>query len=96
VKNKSYIKVRRRLFVFGTISFIIIGFSLLNIINNYHRARSLESERETLSIYFEKLLEEEQQLELEILKLEDPDYVARYARENYLYSREGEIIIVLP
>ena len=30
---------------------------------------------------------------MEIQKLKDPDYLARYARENYLYSKDGEYII---
>ena len=29
----------------------------------------------------------------EINKLNDPDYLARYAREKYSYSKEGEYII---
>ena len=32
-------------------------------------------------------------LELEITKLQDKDYVARYARENYLYTKDGEYVI---
>ena len=31
-----------------------------------------------------------------VTKLQDPDYVARYAREKYLYSKDGEIIIRIP
>ena len=32
----------------------------------------------------------------EIEKLKEPDYIARYAREKYLYSKDGEIIIRIP
>jgi putative chitinase len=28
--------------------------------------------------------------------IKDPDYVARYAREKYMYSKDGEIILRLP
>ena len=35
-------------------------------------------------------------LKSEVAKLQDPDYVARYAREKYLYSKSGEIIIRIP
>ena len=42
------------------------------------------------------LKEEEKVLESDIQKLEDPSYVARYAREKYLYSKDGEIIIRMP
>ena len=29
-------------------------------------------------------------------KLQDPDYIARYAREKYFYSKDGEYIIKIP
>lgn len=38
-------------------------------------------------------LHEEEVLNDEINKLEDPEYLAKYAREKYLYSKENEIII---
>ena len=30
---------------------------------------------------------------VEVSKLKDPDYIARYAREKYMYSKNGEIIL---
>lgn len=30
---------------------------------------------------------------MEVSKLQDPDYIARYAREKYMYSKPGEIIL---
>ena len=42
------------------------------------------------------LKEKEEELKVDVERLEDPDYVARYAREKYMYSKEGEIILRLP
>ena len=39
--------------------------------------------------------ESEEDLSNEIERLKDPDYLARYARENYSYSKDGEYIIKL-
>ena len=39
---------------------------------------------------------EEDKLNSDIKKLKDPEYVARYAREKYMYSKDGELIIRLP
>jgi len=36
---------------------------------------------------------ESKDLKNEINKLQDKDYVARYARENYLYTKDGEYVI---
>ncbi len=46
-----------------------------------------------LSSKYEDLLQEESELKSEVKKLQDPEYVARYARETYLYSLPGERII---
>lgn len=35
-------------------------------------------------------------LENEISLLNDDDYVARYARENYVFTREGEQVAIIP
>ena len=42
------------------------------------------------------LEEEEENLNNEIKKLQDSDYLARYAREKYFYSKNGELIIRIP
>ena len=54
--------------------------------------KNIETKKKLDDTYKEKLKEEEK-LQSEIIKLQDPDYVARYAREKYLYSKDGEIII---
>ena len=38
---------------------------------------------------------EKESLETDILKLEDPDYIAKYVREKYFYSKDGEVILRL-
>ena len=40
--------------------------------------------------------EEKKALENEISLLNDDDYVARYARENYVFTREGEQVAIIP
>ena len=42
------------------------------------------------------LKEKEEALKANVDRLEDPDYVARFAREKYMYSKDGEIILRLP
>lgn len=49
-----------------------------------------------MSVQYEELLEEEESLTSEVTKLHDSDYIARYARERYMYSLPGEIIIKMP
>jgi len=49
--------------------------------------------KEELDLVYKEKLKEEEKLQSEITKLQDPEYIARYAREKYLYSKDGEIII---
>ena len=56
------------------------------IFANYQDKKELENK-------YTNLLEEEETLSSDIIKLQDPDYIARFAREKYLYSKNGEIII---
>ena len=42
------------------------------------------------------LQEETEQLENEKAKLEDPKYVTRYARGQYLLTKDGEKVFYLP
>ena len=55
----------------------------------------LENKKETIKLTqeYEMLLDEQEKLASEVTKMQDPEYVARYAKEKYLYSSEGEIII---
>lgn len=56
----------------------------------------MKDQKKELEDRIASLKEEEKVLESDIQKLEDPSYVARYAREKYLYSKDGEIIIRIP
>ncbi len=58
-------------------------------------SRVIQNRRETIELEnrYQELLEEETSLNSEVVKLQDPSYVARYAREKYLYSKDGETIL---
>lgn len=42
---------------------------------------------------YNELLAEEEKLESDVTKLQDSDYIARYAKEKFLYSEDGDMII---
>ena len=46
-----------------------------------------------LQISYEELLDKEEALKAEVQKLQNSDYVERYAKEKYLYTKDNEIII---
>ena len=42
------------------------------------------------------LKDKEEELTSDVNKLQDSDYIARYAREKYYYSKDGELILKIP
>lgn len=91
VKNKKAKKRRIVSLLFLVALFVVILISTvfsdwMQIIDNKNQTNALEKQ-------YESLLEEEASLKSEVVKLQDPDYIARYAREKYMYTRDGEIIL---
>ena len=82
------------LFGVASCAFMIYFFGFvvnvsLDIVNKY-------KEKEILNDKLLELKEEEQELSLDVEKLKDPEYIARYLREKFLYSKEDEYIIKIP
>lgn len=88
-------KAKRRLMVFGTISCCMIAYFIFSSTVAMMKITQLSNERKSLQAELASLKQEEVDLNVEIQKLKDLDYLARYARENYLYSKDGEYIIKL-
>ena len=78
--------------IFGT----IIASLSYSFFSNVQKMIEINKQKNELKEKLASLEEEEKVLNSDIKKLEDPDYVARYAREKYLYSKEGELIIRIP
>jgi cell division protein DivIC len=53
-------------------------------------------EKDLLNKELYDLKEKEQELSTDVLKLQDPEYIGRYLREKYYYSKDNEYIIKLP
>lgn len=79
-------------FLLGAIVlFIVILISTIfsDMMQIYNNRRETKELKERYSM----LLENEASLSSEVMKLQDPDYVARYAREKFLYTKDGEKIL---
>lgn len=79
-------------FVFVVV-IIYLGYSLFTSLESIN---DINKEKQELESRIVDLQEEEKKLEADIQKLQDPTYIARYAREKYLYSKDGELIIRFP
>lgn len=70
-----------------------MGYFLISFSFYMYKIYSLKKEEKVLIEQLEKLKDEEDNLQTDIEKFQNPDYLARYARENYHYSKEGELVI---
>lgn len=92
---KTY-KARRRLLFFGTISIIILISIATSVSLRIAEIHKIKMEKLALEENLATLAIDEEKVKNELEKLQDPDYVARYAREKYLYSKDDEFIIRIP
>ena len=89
-------KIKRKIF-FTTIIFLVIGSILVkSIFETSIQIYDKQKEKKEFASMLKKLKDKEEELNNTVTKLSNPDYVARYAREKYLYSKDGEIIIRIP
>lgn len=86
-------QAKRRLLVFGPISVFFVLFFIFTLGSYINTIYQLENQTNKLEKLYNELQDTGENLKIEINKLQDPEYVARYARENYDYSKDGEIII---
>lgn len=93
IKHKVTKKERRRLTIFILSFIFIIGFTCINIFPDWLKIMKNKQEVTLLQSSYEELLDTEEALKAEVEKLQDPDYVERYAKEKFLYTKDGEIII---
>ena len=89
-------KAKVRLCVFLPICLLILGAVFVTIGNYWVKIYAKYQEKTVLENEIVALKEKEEELKVEVDRLEDPDYVARFAREKYMYSKDGEIILRLP
>ena len=89
-------KTVKRVIVFGFFSLTIIFAVMLSVVNIINQIVDKYKEADILEKKMAALSEKEEDLNNEILKLQDKDYLARYAREKYFYSKNGELIIRIP
>lgn len=94
MKRTKKEKRRLRIYFFTIIGLIaLFGYKMYyywpKIFANYQEKQNLERT-------YNDLLEQEATLSSDIVRLKDPEYIARFAREKYLYSKDGEMIIRIP
>ena len=95
-KKKKVKKKAKRLVTFGMISVLLITLITITLLSVFVEIIDKYKERNELEDKLIALEEKEKELQNDVNKLKDPEYLARYAREKYFYSKDGELIIRIP
>lgn len=86
-------KDKRRLIAISVLLIVLVTTLVSSVFSDWMEILDNKKQVKVLSETYSQLMDEETALKSEVTKLQNPDYVARYARETYLYSKPNEIII---
>ena len=91
--NKTSKKEKKRLFLITTTILLLLFFLVVSVYSDWKQILKNRREEVELTQKYEQLLDNEIKLNAEITKLQDDEYLARYAKEKYMLSSEGDTII---
>lgn len=91
--KKTSKKERKRLFIISIAIITLLGFLVGSVYKDWQQILNNRKEEVELTKKYEKLLDDENKLSAEITKLQDDEYLARYAKEKYMLSSSDDIII---
>lgn len=92
-KVKISKKARMRFLILTMAGLVVVIYLSYSLSTYWSKIVENKKEAELLTAEYDKLLAEEKSLKSELNKLQDEDYVIRYASEKFLYSKDGLTII---
>ena len=95
MKSRRGKKKFKRLILVFVFCLAVNIYILYNLGSLFFDVREKRVENNSLVMKLDELKEEGELLKVEVSKLKNPEYVAKYAREKFLYSKENEYVIKL-
>ncbi|WP_078414568.1 FtsB family cell division protein [Priestia abyssalis] len=90
--NRKRIGLIRRLTVFGILVALVSIMMVSTLISQASAISDKKKEKAQLTEQLSQLKQKEKDLEEEVVKLNDEEYIKKIARRDYFLSEEGEII----
>lgn len=82
--------------IYGLVFIVISAFLIYTLIAKVQHIKTEEATYQKLVVQKNELKKEKAKLSKEVDRLNDSDYVVRYARSHYIFSKNGEEVIILP
>ena len=86
-------KKSKRIFLITLFCLTINVYVVYGVVDTLKDVTVKEKEKKESQVNLVSLKEKNEELKVEVNKLHDAEYVARYAREKYMYSGKNEYII---
>ena len=86
-------KEKKRLFIISTMIVVLMVMLVNSVAGDWTEIMDNNQQIKQLTDEYNNLLAEEEKLQSDVTKLQDSDYIARYAKEKFLYSEEGDTLI---
>lgn len=97
-KRQKAHKVRlfRRLGFFALLVVVVLSWLTMTMFSQKNALAAKEQQKIEAKQELVDILEEQEMLKSQIVKLNDDEYIAKLARKEYFLSDEGEIIFSIP
>lgn len=93
IRLKKTRKEKKRLFVISSIIVLLIISLVSSVAGEWTKVMENKSKITSLTKEYNELLSEEEKLVSDVTKFQDEEYLLRYAKEKFMYSENGELII---
>ena len=80
--------------IYGLVFIVISAFLIYTLIAKVQHIKTEEATYQKLVVQENELKKEKAKLSKEVDSLNDSDYVVRYARSHYIFSKNGEEVIL--
>ncbi len=82
--------------IYGIVFIVISVFLIYTLVAKVQHIQAEQVTYQKLVVQKKELKKEKEKLAKEVDSLNDSDYVVRYARSHYIFSKNGEEVIILP
>ena len=95
-ENKFRKQRKRRIASIAVISGLFITGLSVNLVKNTQLISDLDAQKVAAAEELEQVEATQENLQNEVKKLQDDEYIAKLARSQYYLSKEGEIVFSFP
>lgn len=95
-KDSYSAAAKRRIVAYSLILAVVFLFSVISIgqaVSNNIETKEMLKDKE---IEYIQMQEKKKVLENDLMRLDDPEYISQFIRDDHYYTAEGEIFFLLP